>query len=144
MAAQGKVIGGAMSELEAERTPPAREETRRRYFGPRLRELRETYAQRIDAGRSAGPLLRATPSAQALLQCMERECDFSISGAAYNEIENGANVPRDAVGFLNAVAVCLRLGGHDKADLARRLAYDLVANRLRDLTSLAMEPEPDW
>jgi|SRR5215472_556080 len=133
-----------MDKQDAEKSPPERDGASRRYFGPRLRELRETYAQRIDSEGPARPLLRATPSASALIQCMQEQSGFSISGAAFNEIENGLNVPRDAVRFINAVAICLRLTEQEKADLSKRLAYDLVSSRLRELTPLAMLPDPEW
>lgn len=120
------------------------EPVRRPYFGKRLRELRENYAQRINPGGTGLPVLRATPSATALIECMRRQCNFSISGAAYSEVENGLNVPRDARGFLDAVATCLRLTDEEKHDLARRLAYDLVWARLRDLAKDVFPPDPNW
>jgi hypothetical protein len=134
-----------MRQQDADETQPLREEPeRRRFFGARLRELRETYAERISSGGSAMPLLRARPTASALIDCMRENRGFSISAAAYNEIENGLNVPRDAVGFLDAVAVCLRLDDADKADLARRLAFDLLSSRLRHLTPQVFPPDPSW
>ena len=117
---------------------------RRPYFGRRLRELRETYAQRLHRGIAEAPSLRATVSASALIECMEREATYSISSAAFNEIENGLNVPRDAQRFLDAVARCLRLNAQEKQDLTRRLAYDLVWARLKDRTPEVFPPDPSW
>lgn len=90
------------------------------------------------------PYVRATVSASALLECMKKEQGFSISSAAYNEIETGLNVPRDATGFLDAVAVCLRLTEDEKRDLSKRLAYDLVWARLGKRTKDIIPPSPDW
>jgi hypothetical protein len=134
-----------MDERSDRQTPSERgERARRRYFGARLRALRETYADRISGGGGPTLVLRATPSASALIDCMRREADFHISAAAYNEIENGLNVPRDAVRFINAAAICLRLSEDDKRDLARRLAYDLVAGRLQEMADEVFPPDETW
>lgn len=137
--------GETMGDERDERgTSGKNEPVRRPYFGKRLRELRETYAQRITPEGAGLPVLRATPSASALIECMRRQCGYSISSAAYSEVENGLNVPRDARSFLDAVAVCLRLTAEEKHDLARRLAYDLVWARLRDLAPEVFPPDPNW
>lgn len=116
---------------------------RRPYLGRRLRELRESYAERINPSRS-GVVLKVVPSASTLIACMQREAEYTMSSAAYNEVENGFNVPRDAVGFLDAVALCLRLTEAEKLDLTRRLAYDLVWARLGERTNDVIAPDPSW
>lgn len=134
-----------MEEEKRHLRKPRREASERRpYFGRRLRELRETYAQRLHHGVAEAPVLRATVSASALIECMEREGTYMISSAAYNEIENGLNVPRDAQHFLDAVAKCLHLSEQEKQDLTRRLAYDLVWARLKDRTPDVFPPDPSW
>jgi hypothetical protein len=120
------------------------DQIRRPYFGRRLRELRESFVRRLSSGGAEVPYVRATVSASALIDCMKREQGFSISSAAYNEIENGLNMPRDTTGFLDAVAACLRLNEDEKRDLSKRLAYDLVWARLRDRTDEVIPPSPHW
>lgn len=129
---------------EGQRPTGRHEIVRRPYFGRRLRELRETYAERINPAGARVSVLRATPSAQSLIDCMRDAAGFSISSAAYNEIENGLNVPRDAVGFLDAVAVCLRLSDEDKLDLTKRLAYDILWARLRERAKEIFPIDPTW
>jgi len=116
---------------------------RRPYFGRRLRELRSTYLSRLSGSATEGPLLRATPSANALVQCLQA-AGVKISSAAYNEIEMGFNVPRHAVAFLDAVARCLSLTDREKSDLQRRLAYDILWARLRERTNDVFPPGEDW
>jgi hypothetical protein len=121
------------------------DQSRRLYFGRGLRELRESFVRRLSSGGEDVPYVRATVSASALIDCMKKEQGFSISSAAYNEIENGLNVPRDATGFLDAVATCLRLTEDEKRDLSKRLAYDLVWARLGDgRTDEIIPPSPHW
>ncbi len=120
------------------------EPVRRPYFGRRLRELRETYPERISRAESALPVLRATPSASAVIECMRQEAGYVISNAAYSEVENGLNVPRDPPRFVDAVALCLRLTGDEKTDLERRLAFDIVYGKLRERTRDVCPPDPSW
>lgn len=116
---------------------------RRPYFGRRLRELRSTYLSRISGSDPEGPLLRTTPSASALVHCLQSQ-GVKISTAAYNEIETGLNVPRNAVDFFDAVAKCLSLTPEEKLDLQRRLAYDILWARLRERTDDVFEPDKTW
>jgi len=115
---------------------------RRPYFGRRLRELRTSYLSRISGG-AQGPILKTTPSAHALVQCLQAQ-GVKISSAAYNEIETGLNVPRHAVDFLDAVARCLSLSNEEKSDLQRRLAYDILWARLRERTNDVLMPGENW
>src|SRR5262249_55695206 len=116
---------------------------RRPYFGRRLRELRSTYLSRIMGSGTQGPPLRTTPSASTLVHCLAGQ-GVKISTAAYNEIETGLNVPRNAIGFLDAVARCLNLTPEEKRDLERRLAYDLLWARLRERTDDVFPPSEGW
>src|SRR5258706_1162131 len=83
---------------------------RRRYFGRLLRRLRETYSERVSERipASARPLVRTRITASALVECMQKE-GCQISQAAFSDIENGINVPRDADVFLSAITACLQL-----------------------------------
>lgn len=112
------------------------------YFGKQLRALRETYADRINRTGEALPV-RAMPSANSVIACMKKH-GYQIGNATFNEIETGLNVPRDAVGFLDTIAICLRLSSEEKRDLGRRLAYDLLWLRLRARTNEVFPPDPDW
>jgi hypothetical protein len=107
-----------------------------------LKELRENYPSRITVGR-AGTSLVPVPSTSRLVGCL-RSHDVSISTAAYNEIEQGFNVPRNAVAFLDGVAACLELTDDEKEDLKYRLAYDILWARLRELTNTIIKPRADW
>jgi hypothetical protein len=115
---------------------------RRPYFGKRLRELRETFVQRLGSGET-GPMFLGKPSANMLIACM-RTKGYDISSAAYNEVENGYNVPRDAVRFLEAVTDCLRLTEAEAKDLEERLAYDVLWARLRGRADHHIRPKPEW
>src|SRR5262245_43783549 len=113
--------GGYMSDDWTDRSTASRSDpVRRPYFGRRLRELRSTYLSRLGGSDMEGPLLRTTPSASSLVECLQRR-GVRISAAAYNEIETGLNVPRNAVDFLDAAARCLSLSAEEKSDLQRRL-----------------------
>lgn len=115
---------------------------RRPYFGKGLRELRESYAQRL--GRSQEqPILRARVSANELIACMQSQ-GFEISQSAYNDIENGYNVPRDPVGLIETVAVCLLLSNEDKEDLEERFAYDMLWARIREHADRYIRPKDHW
>ena len=127
---------------EDSQNPGRSDLVRRPYFGRRLKELRENYPSRITAGR-AGMSLVPVPSTSRLVGCL-RTHDVSISTAAYNEIEQGFNVPRHAVAFLNGVATCLELTKDEKDDLTQRLAYDILWARLRDLTDTILPPNQNW
>ncbi len=115
---------------------------RRPYFGRRLKELRESYVSRIAGASVADPLVRA-PSIQALVQCL-REHGMPMSAAAYNEIEQGYNVPRKAPEFLEGVAGCLKLTESDAEDLKLRLAYDILWARLGELANGIIEEHSAW
>src|SRR5262249_13786604 len=119
------------------------ESSRRPYFGRRLRELRTNYLERISSAEFKNSNLITTPSANALVACLHRQ-GLILSAAAYNEIEGGQNVPRNAVQFLDAVAHCLSLNDDEKSDLARRLAYDILWARLRELTETVFPADPSW
>lgn len=122
---------------------------RRPYFGRRLKELRESYVMRTAAEGVQRPLVRA-PSTQRLVQCL-REQNVAISAAAYNEIELGVNVPRNARAFLEGVTKCLELIPDEAEELKWRLAYDILWARLGKLAddivpkhSQWEPPPPDW
>lgn len=122
--------GEDMAEIVNGRAPGgSAHPTRKRYFGSFLCELRESYSERM-AKHAEGPLaLRAYPTAKTLIACMQQE-GYSISNAAYSEIENGLNVPRDGAAFIKAVAHCLQLTEAEVRELALRLAYDLISPRM--------------
>lgn len=125
---------------------PGGENRPRPYFGARLRELRETYQQRLQRlhpEQDTGVLMRRPPSTSDLLYRM-REEGYTMSIAAYNEIENGLNVPRDAPRFVDVVAKCLLLSQEEKQDLERRLAYAILYGRLGKRTDDVFPPDKDW
>jgi hypothetical protein len=72
------------------------------------------------------------------------ELGYSMSVAAYNEIENGLNIPRDAPRFLDVVAQCLLLSDDEKRDLERRMAYDILHARLGARADAIVPPDPSW
>jgi hypothetical protein len=127
---------------EDSQNPGRTEPARRPYFGRRLKELRETFLSRITVGGRENPLVRA-PSTNRLVECL-RSHGVSISTAAYNEIEQGFNVPRNAVPFLDGVAACLQLTEEDKRDLELRLAYDILWARLGELADRLIPQHTQW
>jgi hypothetical protein len=132
--AEVREAGGSASVPRAPRDEP--EAMRGRYFGQRLRELRETFGERT-AGRGATDRRRMT--AGTLLECM-RQAGHSISLAAFSEIENGLTFPRDTSAFIDAVAACLQLTDDETRDLEAALAHDLIYARLGERGVAALAP----
>ncbi len=127
-------------QAEAEQLQPP---YRRRYFGRGLRRLRDNYGERMSASDALAPVLRAKISTNALVECMRR-AGHSIGVAAFNEIENGLSVPREAQQFLAAVAICLRLAKEDVDDLELRLASDILYARLGERADELIERRLEW
>ena len=100
-----------------------------RGFGALLRELRLNYFSRIRPAHPGEPTPRMRLSALALIQCLE-EAGYTISAAAYSEIEAGVNLPRDGEKFLAALSRCLRLENNEREILAQELGYDVMHGRL--------------
>lgn len=118
---------------------------RRRYFGRRLRQLRENYSERIYAHTPASerPRMRPRITALALVECMQNS-GTQISQAAFSDIENGINVPRDGGAFLEAITACLQLTDEEVRDLEMRLAHDILYPRLGPRTDELIKPRPGW
>lgn len=110
-----------------------------RYFGPKLRELREQYHSRLAEASNAALLGKAGLTASAVVGCLRRG-GYALSLPSYTEIESGANLPRDAVRFLAVTEQCLSLRSEEKRDLERRLAYDVLHARLGDLATALLPP----
>ena len=105
-----------------------------RAFGALLREFRLSYYERVRSSRPGAPMPRMRLSALALIQCLE-EAGFTISSAAYSELEAGINLPRDPQGFLKAVSLCLELKTNEREMLAQELGYDLINGKLGELSA---------
>lgn len=111
-------------------TPIAEGQSNRR-FGPKLRELRESYWERVtQSGPPGVPAPKMRLSALALIACMKEAGYDAISSGTYSEIEAGNIFPRDFNRFLNTAAACLRLSDEDVEQLRYALAYDLVVPKL--------------
>ena len=115
---------------------------RKPYFGSRIRQLRYSFGERTRSAPGA-PALKMRPSVETLITCM-RDAGYQMSAAAYHEVEQGYNIPRDAGAFLDAVSQCLRLTWEEKEDLKRRLAYAILYSRLGDRASEFVEVEASW
>lgn len=109
------------------------ERTDTRAFGALLREFRLSYYDRVRPHRPGTPSPRMRLSALALIQALD-EAGFTISPAAYSEIEAGINLPRDPRRFLKAACLCLELKAHECRMLAQELGYDLVKGKLGELS----------
>ena len=112
----------------------------RKYFGAYLQHLRETYSERIAANGTSGVVLRAGPTAKALVECLNQH-QYPISAATYSEIENGLALPRDGNKFVEALGVCLHLRGEEKEKLVKRLGYDFLYTRLGEKATLVINPQ---
>src|SRR5438270_12775551 len=86
-----------MDGQEMDRIPPSErsanpfgvsEATTKRYFGPGLALMRETFSARTMKEEASGPIVRARPTARAVVDCL-RGLGYSISAATYSEIEGG-------------------------------------------------------
>jgi len=129
-----------MAELDEGHMPHGE----RRYFGPRLFELRETFAARTARPADASAiLLRARPTARALVECLQGQ-GYSISAPTLSEIESGAILPRDGEAFLTAIGKCLQINEDDMRDLTKRLAFDILYARLGDAAAQVIPPQRDW
>ncbi|HEX6820254.1 MAG TPA: hypothetical protein VF120_17895 [Ktedonobacterales bacterium] len=114
-------------------------ESQRRYFGRRLVQLRETFSQRTAKNGASGVLLRAEPTAKAMVECLNAY-GYSISPATYSEIENGQVLPRDGAAFVDAIAKCLVITEPEKKELIQRLAYDILYSRLGSDANKVINP----
>lgn len=111
-----------------------------RYFGPKVRELREGYLSRLAEGSNAALLGgKAGLTASAVVDCL-RNAGYELSLPSYSEIESGANMPRDAARFLTIIEQCLSLKSEEKRDLEHRLAYDILYARLGERTDPVLQP----
>lgn len=111
-----------------------------RYFGPKVRELREGYHARLAENQNATLLgKRAGLTASAVVDCLKHE-GYALSLPSYGEIEAGGNLPRDAARFLMIIERCLHLKPEERRDLEHRLAYDILHARLGDRASLVLAP----
>lgn len=111
-----------------------------RYFGPKVRELREGYHARLAENQNATLLgKRAGLTASAVVDCLKHE-GYVLSLPSYGEIEAGGNLPRDAARFLTIIERCLHLKPEERRDLEHRLAFDILRARLGDRASLVLSP----
>ena len=115
---------------------------RKPFFGSRIRQLRYSFGERTRSAPNA-PALKMRPSVETLTNCM-RDAGYQMSPAAYHEVEQGYNIPRDAGAFLDAVSQCLRLTEEEKEDLKRRLAYAILYSRLGDRANEFVQVESTW
>ncbi len=115
---------------------------RKPYFGSRLRQLRYSFGERTRLAPDL-PALKMRPSVETLVTCM-KDAGYQLSPAAYHEVEQGYNIPRDAGTFLDAVSKCLRLSPDEREDLKRRLHYAILYSKLGDRANEFVPVDPAW
>lgn len=99
-------------------------------FGTALRFYREHIADRIRKY-VPGRLPDIQLTAKDVVSCM-REAGYSISQAAYSDIEQGQYLPRDPEVFFATVVSCLALDqdSPEYNNLMDHLAYDVLKQKL--------------
>lgn len=102
------------------------------HFGAALRYYREHIADRIRRF-VPGRLPDIQLTAKDVVSCM-READFSVSQAAYSDIEQGQYLPKDPKLFFAKVVPCLALeqGSDEYENLMDHLMRDVLRQKLGD------------
>jgi hypothetical protein len=89
------------------------------------------------------PVTRRGIGALALIHSLER-ADCPISLGAYSAIERGLSIPSDAPRLVAALTSCLRLAEGERADLVKRLIYDILYEQLGALADASFPPVWSW
>lgn len=94
-------------------------------FGEYLRQLRESYPERIGYNRP----MKMRLTALALIACLGSH-DYPITSGYYSELERSTALPKESGRFLEAVAKCLELTSTEVRGLALQLSYETELPRL--------------
>ncbi|HEY7781631.1 MAG TPA: hypothetical protein VIC85_15600 [Ktedonobacterales bacterium] len=113
------------------------------YFGRGLRLYRKGFGDSFHRGTPDDPVVRSRVTSADLIDCLNRS-GHPISQTAYSEIESGISLPRNPADFLRSVGRCLRLNDAEVEDLKHRLFYDVLYQRLGDLTDEVFPARPEW
>jgi hypothetical protein len=107
-----------------------------------LREWRQTYAERIARYATAGgaPRVDVPLDIPTVVARLARR-RYATSEAEYGEIEDGARLPRNPTGFLEAVFRALEVDPAEQTELIRRLVHEVVREELgEELTEVVFGP----
>lgn len=113
------------------------------YFGRGLKLYRKGFGDNLHHDTPEDPVVRSRVTSADLIECLDR-AGQPISQTAYSEIESGISLPRNPADFLRAVGRCLRLSDAEVEDLKLRLFYDVLYQRLGDLTDEVFPAHPEW